>query len=185
MGDVVSASGPLVRLDELARHDRHRVVLPVLTRAGDTWLGTPDGVVCEVQKFNLNPKPGDVVVEWLISPPSAAASVSPGGDVILTLSEEDAMHKRSAIDELRAMHEAVEKATRQIEVDVLGIVTPGQITELDRLRQATEAAREATYALIDSTHVIDAQYLAREKQLNAELCKADNAERDLYRQLFD
>ena len=71
-----SADGhPLVRLHELAKVDRHRVPHPVLARAGHTWLGSDEGVDVRVQVFKPGgARPGELLVEWLLDPPSAVPS---------------------------------------------------------------------------------------------------------------
>lgn len=113
---------PLFRLNQLAKQDRHRVPHPVLARAGDTWLGTPDGVTVSALPVNYGlARPGDVVLEWRISPPGAVYDVHPDGEAILAFSEEDARHRRSAHSELEAMRQAVTQAMRRVEIEVLEV----------------------------------------------------------------
>jgi hypothetical protein len=115
--DPATERHPLVKLTRLAIVDRHRVPHPVVARAGDTWLGHEEGVEVEVRLFKGYPggaKPGEVVVEWRVDPPGAAASVDPVGDVILALSEEGARYRQSALDELREMQRSVALATRRV-----------------------------------------------------------------------
>ena len=60
---------PLSRLHHLANVDRHRVPHPVLARAGDTWLGTPEGVSVKAVPVNYwGARPGDVLLEWRVDP---------------------------------------------------------------------------------------------------------------------
>jgi hypothetical protein len=75
---------PLSRLHHLAKVDRHRVPHPVLTRAGDTWLGTPEGVSVKAVPVNYwGARPGDVVLEWRVDPPSSVLEADPAGEAIL------------------------------------------------------------------------------------------------------
>jgi hypothetical protein len=118
---------PLFRLNQMARLDRHRVTNPVLARAGDTWLGMPDGATADALPVNYwGAVPGDVVLEWRISPPSAVSEVNPDGEAILAFSEEAARHRRSAHSELKAMRQAVAHAVQRVEIEVLEVVTPSR-----------------------------------------------------------
>lgn len=184
--DPDSDGHPLVRLNQMARVDRHRVPHPVLARAGDTWLGTPEGVTVQAVPVNYwGARPGDVVLEWRVDPPGRVHDAEPAGDAILALTEEGALHRTSALDELQTMHQAVVRATQRVEIDVLGVVTPADIADLNRLRQASEEAEDALQALVVAQHVIDAEYIERRKGLMAERDSARTAFADRSRELFD
>lgn len=177
---------PMARLHELARLDRHRVPHPVLARAGDTWLGTPEGVTVDAVPVNFwGARPGDVVLEWRVDPPGAVVDVEPAGDAILALSEEAALHRRTALSDLRAMQSAAVHATRRVEVEVLHVVTPAEMADLERLRAARQAADDALHALVASEHVIDCDYIERRKVLGSAADAARAAHEARWRDLFE
>ena len=77
---------PLHRLHDLAKRDRHRVPHPILARAGDAWLGAPEGVT--VEAVRAEPPPwdrGKVILKWWIDPASRVSEVDPNGEAILAL----------------------------------------------------------------------------------------------------
>lgn len=181
-----AAAHPLARLNELAKVDRHRVPHPVLARAGDSWLGGPDGVSVRLASAPAqHAKPGQIVLEWQVDPPQAVTQFEPGGEAILVLSDEAADHRSSAVGELQAMQQSVIEATRTIEVDVLGIVSTAEMDELGRLAAAARAARRSLDTLRDTRQVIDADYIDRYSRLAAELEAATAAHLDRWRELFD
>ena len=176
----------LARLHRLAKIDRHRVPHPVLARAGDHWLSGPEDV--KVQAFRgqaRRARPGDVVLEWRIDPPGAVSEFHPAGDAILALSDEAAVHRRSALHELQAMQQAVIQATRRVEVDVLGVVTAADLDGLGQLRETLQAAEDALRSIEDSPHVIDADYMERFGRALAAEEAARTAYLDRWRELFD
>lgn len=177
---------PLARLHRLANIDRHRVPHPVLARAGDTWLSGPEGVAVTLTPAQVRrAKPGDVVLEWRIDPPSAVSEFHPSGEAVLALSDEAAQHRRSALHELQAMQQEVIRATRRVEIDVLEVVKPAELDELDRLREASDTAAQALRALEDAPHVIDAAHMERYgRAVEADLA-ARTAYLDRWRELFD
>jgi hypothetical protein len=176
----------LARLNRLAKDDRHRVPHPVLARAGDTWLGTPEGVKVRIRPGEVwRAKPGDVVIEWLVDPPEAVSEVQPSGKVLLALSDEAARHRRSPLDELQAMQQAVIQATRRVEIDVLGVVTAADRAALDQLSEASREAGSALDALLTSEHGIDADYIDKYKRAAAADEQARAAYLTRWRELFD
>lgn len=182
-----SADGhPLSRLHDLAKVDRHRVPHPVLARAGDTWLGTPEGVSVEAVPVNYwDARPGDVVLEWRVDPPGRVLEADPAGEAILALSEEAALQRRAAPAELRSLQAAAVQATRRVEIDVLQVVTPREVADLERLRQVREEAQDALQALVGSGHVMDLDYIERRKALGAVADAARAAHEAGWRELFE
>jgi hypothetical protein len=179
-------SHPLARLHDLAKIDRHRVPHPVLARAGDTWIGTPEGVKVGVVPGDVwRAKPGDVVVTWRVDPPSAVAEVDPSGEAILALSDEAVQHRQSALSELQSMQQHVVQATRWIEMDVLGVVTAADRAELDLLSTAFREAEDAVRSLFESEHVIDADYIDKYKHATAAEDAARAAYMERSHELFD
>jgi hypothetical protein len=177
---------PLARLHQLARDDRHRVPHPVLARAGDTWLGGPTDAKVELARGPAqHTRPGEIVLEWRIDPPGAVSEFNPDGQAILVLSDEAARQRRPALQELRAMQQAVIQATRSVEVEVLEVVTSTDLDGLDRLRKASEEAERAFRSLIESRDVIDADYMDRYRQAVAADEAARSAYLDQWRKLFD
>jgi hypothetical protein len=153
---------PMSRLHDMARRDRHRVPHPILARAGDTWLGTPDGVQVDAIQADPPPwKPDDVILKWRIDPVARAADVAPEGEAILAFSEQEALYGQSALDELRQMVEVVTHALRRVEFEILEVVTQQQVAELDELRTSVRAAQEALESMQRPAHIIDADYIDR------------------------
>lgn len=142
---------PLAKLNKLATIDRHRVTHPVLAREGHTWLGHEDGVTAEILRA-VPAKVGEVFLEWLVDPPSAAADVHPGGEVVLALSEESAIMKRTALSELQRMHQDVVLATRTVEVEVLTAVTAEDLSRLEDLDRARVEAESAVHAVLEAAY---------------------------------
>jgi hypothetical protein len=177
---------PLSRLHYLAKVDRHRVPHPVLARAGDTWLGTPEGVTVKAVPVNYwGAQPGDVLLEWRVHPPGRVLETDPAGEAILALSEEAALQRRTAPAELRSLQAAAVQATRRVEIEVLQVVTPNDIADMEQLRQAREEAQDALDALVVSVHVIDVDYIARHKALGADADAARAAHAARWRELFE
>lgn len=177
---------PLTRLHNLAKVDRHRVPHPVLARAGDTWLGTPEGVAVKaVPAKYWGAQPGEVVLEWRVDPPGRVLEADPAGEAILALSEEAALQRWTALEELRACQSAAVQATRRVEVDVLQVVTPAEVADLERLRLARKEAEDAVHALVGSEHVINFDYIERRKVLGAGADAARAAHEARWRELFD
>lgn len=189
LGVEVRSSGdghPLVRLHELAKVDRHRVPHPVLARAGHTWLGSDEGVDVRVQVFKPGgARPGELLVEWLLDPPSAAASAHPDGEVVMALSEDGARRQRSALQELQAMQQSVADATRRVEIEVLEVVTSEDLEGLSDLNQAYKQAETTLRSLIESEHVIDLDYVDRYKAAAEAEERARTAALDRWRDLFE
>lgn len=177
---------PLARLELLAMVDRHRVLHPVLARAGDTWLGSPDGVVVSVVAGSYRlARPEEVVLEWRVDPPSAVHDVHPDGDVTLAFSQEAARYRRSAHSELTAMASATAQALRRIEVEVLELVTPTQMGRLDERWRRLQDAESALESLISNPHVIDQSYLDKWSQLSRDAETARSDHLSLWRELFE
>ena len=149
---------PLAQLHDLAKLDRHRLTLPVLAREGHTWLGHADGVTAQILRAGPATL-GEVFLEWRVDPPSAAASVHPGGEVVLALSEESARLKRTALSELERMHQEVVQATRTVEVEVLEVVTTDDLSGLRDLERAWQDAETALRSIMGADHVIDTDYM--------------------------
>jgi plasmid stabilization system protein ParE len=177
---------PLAQLDQLAMVDRHRVFHPVLARAGDTWLGSPDGVVISVVAGSYRlADPGEVVLEWRVDPPGAVHDVQPDGDVTLAFSQEAARYRRSAYSELGAMVSATAQALRKIEVEVLELATPTQMDHLNEEWLRLQDAEGAVDSLISSPHVIDQSYLDRYNELTTYVEIARRKHSSLWRELFE
>lgn len=176
----------LSRLNQMARLDRHRITNPVLARAGDTWLGMPDGATADALPVNYwRAVPGDVVLEWRISPPSAVPEVHPDGEAILAFSEEAAIHRRSAHSELKAMRQAVEHAVRRVEIEVLEVVTPAEMRQLEESRDRLREAEGAINSLIMESHVIDAAYIDKRSKLTAVADETRRQYEERWRELFE
>jgi hypothetical protein len=175
---------PLARLHELAKMDRHRVTLPILAAEGDTWLGLNEGVSAEILRAG-HASPGEVFLEWRINPPSAAADVHRGGDVLLALDDESAGLKRTAVSELNRFHQEVVQATTAVEVDVLGVVTTDDLSGLRVLEHTWHDAETALRALMASTHVIDTNYMDRYRAASEAEQQAKIAYVERWRELFE
>jgi hypothetical protein len=161
-----AARHPLRRLHDLATIDRHRVPHPILARAGHTWLGSPEGVQVTAMPADPWPvQPGGVVLEWKVDPPGAVVDVFPDGEAILVLSEDAAPSARSALQELQSMWGAVEVAVRTVEIEVLRIVTAGDMDELAQLHRDYEEARDALEDLRYTPHTLDEQFAERFRAL--------------------
>jgi hypothetical protein len=177
---------PLFRLNQMARLDRHRITNPVLARAGDTWLGTPDGVTASALPVNYwLARPGDVVLEWRITPPGAVLDVNPDGEAILAFSEEAASHRRSAHSELKAMRQAVAHAMQRVEIEVLEVVTPAEMSQLEESHDRLREAEAALYSLTAESHVIDAAYIDKHKKLTAAAVEARRRYEERWHELFE
>lgn len=179
-------SQPLSRLNELARVDRHRVPHPVLARAGDTWLGSPDGVeIAAVAGSYRLAKPGEVVLEWRVNPPNAVHDVHPDGELILAFSQEAARERRSAKSELDAMIRATTHAVRSVEVEVLEVVTPAQLDQLDEAWHRLLDAETALDSLTSGEHAVDSGYHQKYMELTAAEDDARRQYWDRWRELFE
>lgn len=175
---------PLARLHELAKVDRHRVTLPILAAEGHTWLGLNEGVSAEILRAGLV-TPGEVFLEWRIDPPSAAADVHPGGEVLLALDEESARLKRTAVSELKRFHQQVVLATTAVEIEVLGVVTTDELSGLRVLEHTWHDAETALRALQASTHVIDTDFMDRYRLASEAEQRAKTAYVERWRELFE
>ena len=109
----------------------------------------------------------------------------PAGEAILALSEEAALQRRTAWAELRSLQAAAVHATQRVEIEVLQVVTPTEVADLERLRQVREEAQDALDALVGSVHVIDLDYVARRKDLGAVAEAARAAHQARWRELFE
>lgn len=186
VGESAAAEHPLARLHDLASRDRHRVPHPILARAGWSWLGMPDGVTADLVHVSPRPwKPGQVILRWQVHPPDRAREAGPSGDPILAFSEEAAANGEAARDELRAMLGSTTEALRRVEVEVLEVVTPTEMAELESLRTTMRETQSAVQALMESPHVIDADYIDRYGTLNAKSDEARRAYSARWRELFD
>lgn len=176
---------PLQKLHLLARHDRHRVPHPILARAGNTWLGSPDGVEVTVEAGDPPPwRAGGLVLAWRVSPPERVADVAPAGEAVLAFSEEAAMAGRSAAAELRMMHDSVASALRRVEIEVLEVVSSTELEELRVLQRAQFDAEEAFGAFRSHRSVIDASYLSEHQRLTVLREEARAAYTRRWRELF-
>jgi hypothetical protein len=177
---------PLYRLQDLAKRDRHRVPHPILARAGDTWLGAPEGVKVELVQADARPwVPGSVIVRWRIEPRSEVSNVHPDGEPILAFTEEAALHRQSALRELQAMQEVVVQALRRVEIDVLEVVTREQMAELTELKEGVREALGELDSLREPPHVIDAAYIDRYQELAQRLEDARGRYSHRWRELFE
>ena len=95
------------------------------------------------------------------------------------------MHRRPALEELRALQSAAVQATRRVEVEVLQVVTAAEVADLERLRLARQGAEDAVHALMGSEHIIDHDYIERRKALGAAADTARAAHEARWRELFD
>lgn len=180
----MAGSHPLAKLHELAKMDRHRVTHPVLAREGHTWLGHEEGVTAEILRAG-RATVGEVFLEWRVDPPSAAASVHPGGEVVLALSEESAMLKRTALSELKRMHQEVVHATRTVEVEVLGVVTSEDLSRLGELERAWQEAEGALRSALESTHIDSSNHFDEYRKARDAEEQARSAYNHLWTALFD
>jgi len=176
----------LYRLHDLARTDRHRVPHPVVTRARNTWIGTPEGVVVKALRGDPWPvEPGGVVLEWRVSSSEGVADVYPDGEAILVMSEQDAAREQSASQVLHRMWDAVADALNRVEIAVLQVVTPEQLEELKDLWTDVDQARDAIEELHRSTHTIDVDFSRRYRELRAQLSEAQSRYAQRRSDLFD
>lgn len=178
---------PLARLNDLAKRDRHRVPHPILARAGDTWIGSPEDVVVELEWHGAPPwVPGDVVLTWRVIPADRVADASPAGSPILAFTEDAALAGQSCTSELGAMRQSVTTALRIIEVQVLHVVTTTQLEELAALQAEVHRAEErVTDFRRDRAAIIDESFVKEHSRLMADLESARNAYSDKWRELFE
>jgi hypothetical protein len=176
----------LYRLHEMAKHDRHRVPHPIVARAGQTWLGTPEGVTVSAMRHSPPPwRPGEVVLEWRVDPPDRASDVHPDGEAILAFDDQGALRGQSALDELTQMTAATTQALRRVEVEVLEVVTPAEMADLRELNEAAREAQRAIDSLRGEHHVIDAEYIDKYQSLAQDLDIARSHHSSRWRELFE
>ena len=177
---------PLARLHDLARIDRHRIPHPVLARAGDTWLGSPEGVRVELEQGDPPPwGPGVVILTWRVTPAARVDEVHPDGRAILAFTNTAALRGRSAGSELRMMWSAVASALRHVEIEVLNVVTSAQLRELDALDRRLREAEDRRDALWAEHRAIDHDYMRLSEELNVEVELHRTAYTTKWRELFD
>ena len=177
---------PLQQLHDLARRDRHRVPHPILARAGDTWLESPEGITVESVTGSPPPwTPGKPFLIWHISPADRVNDVHAAGEPMLALSEESARWHLSASEELQAMRDSVAQALRTIEIEVLQVVTPAQMSELDGLHQSLRAAQSALSTLLERPHVIDRHYMDEYSKVSRDVESARQHYTRRWRELFE
>jgi hypothetical protein len=180
---------PLVRLDRMAKDDRHRLPHLVVTRAGDTWLGTPEGVEVEVKLskgYTGGARPGDVVAEWRIEPLGEAASVNPRGR-----RHPGAERRGHVLQAVGARRTAEDAAGRH----------PGDAAHGDRRARRRHGGRpgrarpvepgpsggrrRALRSLVESAHVIDGDYMEQFERARGAEEATRTAALDCWRELFD
>jgi hypothetical protein len=135
---------PLWQLRELAKIDRHRTQHPLLAQAGDTWLGTPEGVETALAGVDPPPwKPGSTILRWSVRPAHRVREASPAGEAVLTLAKSDDLRPPSALGTLQSLVAATDRALRRIEIEVLHIVTSAELGELTALGEQWQEAQRA------------------------------------------
>ena len=177
---------PLWLLHRMAREDRHRTPQPIVARAGHTWLGLPEGMTATASQADPAPwRAGDTVIRWSVVPVERVAEVSPNGEALITFDNEMASEHTSAIRALEGMTTTTSQALRQIEIEVLEVVTRAELTQLSELRRLAEEADEALRTHFDSTKVITVETHADFKELQhaQQAATANYAER--WRELFE
>lgn len=124
-------------------------------------------------------------MKWRVNPPAAVTEFQPAGDAILVLSDHAAPHQRPALQELQAMQQAVIQATRSVEVEELEVVTSAELYSLTRSQNAAQAAEQKLRSLIESSHIIDTDYMDRYSTAATAEEAARSAYLDRWRDLFD
>lgn len=159
---------PLWQLHAMAKVDRHRTPLPLLARAGDTWLGTPEGVETGLAAVDPPPwKPGKTILRWTVHPANKVRQASPAGQAILTLTEHDGLSPTSALQTLQGFVTATERALRHIEIEALHIVTAAELAELTALGEKWSDAQRAVQQASRERGIMDRDRFERLKSLRA------------------
>jgi hypothetical protein len=178
-------SEPLWRLHEMAKVDRHRTSHPLLARAGDTWLGTPEGVETGLAAVDPPPwEPGKTILRWTIHPTDKVRQASPAGQAVLTLTESDALSPTSALQTLQGFVTATDRALRHIEIEALKIVTAAELAELTALGEKWNDAQRVVQQASREHGVMDRERFERLKALRAEESLANDSYSARWRELF-
>lgn len=177
---------PLWRLHEMAKHDRHRTPNILLARAGDTWLGAPEGIVTE--PFRVDPPPwknGDTILRWRIAPAERVSEVQPDGKVLLCFAEDESRYGVQAVDALKAMTTHTIMAIRALETTVLEVVTPKEQEQLSSLGEAWRRAQDTLEDEYSSGGLIDRERIVRDEALREARDTAEQEYFALYRDLYE
>lgn len=94
------------------------------------------------------------------------------------------MAGQSAGSELRTMYDSVASALRRVEIEVLEVVSPGELEELLVLQRAQFDAEEAFGAFRSEHSVIDASYVSEHQRLTVLREEARAAYTRRWRELF-
>jgi hypothetical protein len=176
---------PLWQLHELAKIDRHRTLHPVLTQAGDTWLGTPEGVETALAGVDPPPwKPGSTILRWSVRPAHRVRDASPAGEAVLALTKSDDLRPPSALGTLQGFVAATDRALRHVEIEVLQIVTAADLAELTALGERWQDAQRAVQQARRQPGVLDRERFEHQKALTASEERANEAYRTRWHELF-
>ncbi|MCU1492793.1 MAG: hypothetical protein JWO62_557 [Acidimicrobiaceae bacterium] len=176
---------PLWQLQELAKVDRHRTLHPLLAQAGDTWLGTPEGVETTLAGVDRPPwQPGSTILRWSVRPVHRVRDASPAGEAVLTLAKSEDLRPQSALGTLQGLVAATDRALRHVEIEVLHIVTPAELAELTALGEQWQDAQRAVQQARHEPGVLDRERFERQKALMASEERANEAYRTRWQELF-
>lgn len=176
---------PLWQLNELAKVDRHRTLHPLLAQAGDTWLGTPEGV--ETGLAGVDPAPwkaGSTILRWSVQPAHRVREASPAGEAVLTLTKSNDLRPPAAVGTLQGLVAATDRALRHVEIEVLHIVTASELAELTTLGERWQDAPRAVQQARREPGALDRERFERQKTLMASEVRASEAYRTRWQELF-
>lgn len=176
---------PLWQLHELAKVDRHRTLHPLLTQAGDTWLGTPEGVETALTGVDPPPwTPGKTILRWSVQPADRVREASPAGEAVLSLTRADDLRPPSALRTLQDLVAATDRALRHIEIEVLQVVTTTELAELTALGERWQEAQRAVQHARREPGALDRERFECQKALMESEKLAKEAYTDRWHDLF-
>jgi hypothetical protein len=101
--------------------DKHQTIHPVLARGGIAYVGVPEGIDLRWSRVDPPPwGPGRVMFRWHLPEDVAFDQLSPAGEVLLALSEEDAQWEQSLQRSLGNLAQTAGHAVNIVESNVLG-----------------------------------------------------------------